>query len=97
MNWINIIENFLEEIEKEDNLFSVKDLCKSFLEGPYAKFWSDKDVDQGILYLEDWITVSEAKFNFHHKWQQIPNIKNITDYDRKEIDKTKKLIKLLKE
>ncbi len=48
-----------------------------------------------MAYLRDYLSVSRSHLNFHRKWEKIPNMPNIADYDEREIAKVDELIQLL--
>lgn len=50
-----------------------------------------------MAYLRDYLAVSECHRDFHLKWEKIPNMRNIADYDQKEIDNVRQLIQFLSE
>lgn len=94
--WKNKIRQFYNTLNQKEGLHSVKDLCRSFLEGPYASFWKDQEAEKVIKYIGDWLDASQYKFEFHNKWIEMPNMNTIASYDEQEINKAKELLGLLK-
>ena len=91
-DWKSIVSDYRDKLEREEpkGYYSIKDLCRGLLEE-----WNIKDCNTAIEYLKDYIKVSETHYAFHSKWPDIPNMKNVAEYDKKEIEKVNELIKLL--
>ena len=93
-DWKPVIEQFRQELGEE--FFSIKDLCDCFLmNDPFSSYWAKKPTDTVVKYLRDWIELTQADIQFREKWDAMPNMQNILEYDRKEIMKLKELISRL--
>ena len=92
MNWRATLLKFQTHLKQEQGLHSVKDLCEGLLHQ-----FGLKTREEVIEYLHDYLAISQYHRDFHSKWKKIPNMRNIADYDQKEIDNVQQLILLLSE
>ena len=89
-NWRIALMAFRTRLEGGQGLYSVQDLCDGLLH--QLKLDTQQEV---LAYLRDYLAVSRSHFDFHQKWKKIPNMRNIADYDKKEIAKVQELIQFL--
>ena len=90
MDWHAVVKEFLERIQGQEGLYSVKDLCNGLLQEFHLETH-----EEVMSYLRDYLSVSQSHLNFHRKWEKIPNMRNVADYDEKEIAKVEELIQQL--
>ncbi len=90
MDWRTALTEFRAHLEQEEGLYSVKDLCDGLLH-----HFGLETHEEVVAYLRGYLAVSQSHRDFHRKWEKIPNMHNIADYDEKEIAKVQELIQLL--
>jgi len=89
-SWQTIVADFEQELGGKKLFWQVQDLCR-FLKSTPA-FKSSDDV---VLYLFDYLAVSECHLTFHRRWPQLPNMRNVSAHDKNEIVLVRKLLKSL--
>ena len=88
--WQDTLKEFVDKLSNEGGLHSVKDLYRFLQDEPEFK-----DKSHVLDYLVDYRHVSNTHLQFHQKWAHLSNMKNVAEYELREIALIDELIAAL--